>query len=389
MERRVLFLHESFPAGGAERVTVDVANYISIFNYQTFVCSRLQSDFKGTNIQLIELPDKICTISLVNIDFLVETINTMKIDIFVLPVQTFVELCENIKARTTCKLVFALHSIPFWEVTYRLYEKKKNSRGSIGKLLEWYLLTYPKTVWLKKYNRVFADVYSRIYLLADAYTVLCDEYKQELVKVLNIQSNNDKIKVIHNSENVVEEVSIDKKKQVLFVGRFTYEDKRVDRLLKIWNRVYRHVSDWELILVGDGPERDSLEEYIEKKRIDRVRFVGYSDQVASFYQDAAVICLTSTFEGWPLCLTEAQANAVIPIAFDCSSGVHDILSPSGQNGLLIPPRGMRKFAKALVKLLKDDARRKQMHVNVVQKSLLYAPDIVGEKWLQMFNELLS
>lgn len=388
MKRRVLFLHESFPAGGAERVTIDIANYIAAFNYQTFVCSRLQNEFQGTNIKLIELPDKTCTISLVNIDFIVESINRMNIDIFVLPVQAFVGLCENIKTRTDCKLVFALHSIPFWEVVYRLYEKKNNSRASTGKLLEWYLLTYPKTVWLKKYNKAYTDIYSRIYQLVDAYVVLCDDYKRQLVKALNISSNNDKVRVIHNSESVVDDVSVDKKKQVLFVGRLTYEDKRVDRLLKIWNCVYKHVAGWELILVGDGPERDSLEELVKRKCIDRVRFIGFSNQVASFYKDAAVICLTSTFEGWPLCLTEAQANGVIPIAFDCSSGVHEILSPSGQNGLLIPPGNIKKFAKALIKLLKDNVCREQMQVNVLQKSLLYAPNIVGEKWLQMFNELL-
>lgn len=389
MKRRVLFLHETFPAGGAERVTIDIANYIAEFNYQTFVCSRLQNEFKGENIQMMELPDKTSTNSLVNIEFIVESINRMNIDVFVLPVQAIVELCENIKARTDCKLVFALHSIPFWEVMHRLYEKRNNSRASTGKLLEWYLLTYPKTVWLKKYNKVYTNIYSRIYQLVDAYVVLCDDYKRQLVKTLNICSNNDKVRVIHNSESVVDDVSLKKKKQVLFVGRLTYEDKRVDRLLDVWNRVYRHVNDWELILVGDGPERDSLEEHTKKKCIGRVRFVGYSSRVDLYYRDAAVICLTSTFEGWPLCLTEAQANGVIPIAFDCSSGVHEILSPSGQNGLLIPPNDIKKFAKALVRLLKDDACRKEMQINVVQKSLLYAPEIVGERWLQMFNGLLS
>lgn len=389
MERRVLFLHESFPAGGAERVTIDIANYIASFGYRTFVCSRLQNDFCGANIEILELPDKTCTISVENINFLVETIKLISIDVFVLPVQAFVGLCENIRARTDCKIVFALHSIPLWEVVYRLYEKKGNSRGSVGKMLEWYLLTYPKTVWLKKYNKAFVDIYSRIYQLADVYTVLCDDYKQELVKMLSISPDNDKIRVIQNSENAVNKVSVNKKKQVLFVGRLTYEDKRVDRLLEIWNRVYRHVDDWELILVGDGPERDRLEKYIKKKQIERVLFAGYTDQVSLYYQDAAVICLTSTFEGWPLCLTEAQANAVIPVAFDCSAGVCEILSPSGENGLLVPSYNKRKFAQTLISLLKDDIRLREMHGNVVRKSLFYAPDIVGEKWLKMFNELLS
>lgn len=389
MERRILFLHETFPAGGAERVTIDIADYVAAFDYRTFVCSRLQSDFENTNIQLIELPDKSCTISSVNIDFLIDVINRFRIDVFVLPVQAFVELCENVKSRTDCKLVFALHSIPFWEVKYGLYEKKKNSRGTIRKLLKWYLKTYPRTVWLKRYNKEFVDIYSRIFQLADAYTVLCDDYKQLLMKELHINPANDKIKVIHNSERIVEKVSVDKKKQILFVGRFTYEDKRIDRLLKIWNSIYKKANDWELVLVGDGPDRGEIERYIEKRKIERVRFVGYTDQVALFYQEAAVLCLTSTFEGWPLCLTEAQANGVVPIAFDCTAGVHEILAPSGVNGILVPPYNKRKYAKKLLDLLKDTEERQKIQKNVILKAQNYSPDKVGEKWRILFEYLCN
>lgn len=389
MKKRILFLHEAFPAGGAERITLDIARYISEYDYQTFVCSRLQNDFRGDELQLIPLPDTTCTVSSSNIDFLVETIQRLNIDIFVLPVQAFVGLCEKIKGHTDCKLVFALHSIPFWEVTYRLYEKKKEARGSIGKQLEWYLLTYPKTMWLKKYHKTFVKIYGRIYQLADAYVVLCDKYKELFMQELHIRPEEDKITVIHNSERMVENVSAEKKKQVLFVGRLTYEDKRIDKLLRIWNHIYRNVTDWELVLVGDGPERMNLENYVIKKRLKRVRFVGFSNQVHQFYKDAAVICLTSTFEGWPLCLTEAQANGVVPVAFDCSAGVREILFPSGVNGVLVPSYNEKKFAQELLILLRDADRLKEMSLNVVQKSASYNPNVVGGKWLNMFNLLLG
>lgn len=389
MKKRILFLHEAFPAGGAERVTIDIARYISEYDYQTFVCSRLQNDFSGEELQLIPLPDTTCTVSSKNIDFLIETIKRLSIDIFVLPVQAFVGLCEKIKECTDCKLVFALHSIPFWEVTYHLYEKKKESRGAIGKRLEWYLLTYPKTMWLKKYHKVFAKTYSRIYKLADAYVVLCDEYKELFMRELHIRPEEDKIKVIHNSERMVEDVPIKKKKQVLFVGRLTYEDKRVDRLLRIWNYIYKYVADWELILIGDGPEKTNLKNYIMKRHLGQVRLVGFTDRVHLFYKDAAVICLTSTFEGWPLCLTEAQANGVVPIAFDCSAGVREILSPSGVNGVTVPCYNEKKFAQELLTLLKDADRLKEMSINVVRKSASYNPSVVGEKWVNLFNLLLS
>lgn len=389
MGRRVLFLHEVFPAGGAERVTIDVANYIVDFGYQTYVCSRIQNDFKNDNVHLIELSDKSYATSAINIDFLVNIIIDYRIDIFILPVQSCVDLCNSVKKKTNCKLVFALHSIPFWEIKHRLYEKKKNCRGSFRKLLKWHLKTYPKTVWLKKFNKEFVDNYSRIFELADAYTVLCDEYKKMLIRELHILSDKDKIWVIHNSERRVENLCLNKKNQVLFVGRFTYEDKRIDRLLKIWNSIYKQVSDWELILVGDGPERSNIEKYIEKKRIERVKIVGYTNQVSPFYRDASILCLTSTFEGWPLCLTEAQINGVIPIAFDCSAGIHEILAPSEVNGILVSPFSERQYANKLLNLIQDTKKRQRIQQNVLKKAENYTPKLVVEKWRVLFEQLCN
>lgn len=387
MKKKVLFLHDTFPAGGAERVTIDIANYITTFGYEVYVGARVLNVFENKNIQVIELPDKETINSHINIDFLTRTVKELHIDIFVLVVLQLVELFEEIRRRTGCKLVFSLHSIPLWEVTHHLYEKKRKSRASIGKMLEWHLLTYPKTRWLRKYDKPIINTYDRIYQLADAYTVLCDEYKREYLQ--RWAPSQDKINVIYNTERVVETVNLDKKKQVLFAGRLTYADKRVDKLLKIWKRVYKKAEEWELIIIGDGPERVHLERYVNRKKIKRVKFVGYTNNVQSYYDDASILCLTSVYEGWPLCLSEAQANGVIPVAFDCTAGVREILSPSGVNGFLIPPFKLGKYAKTLLALMKDTEKQNAMRPGLIAQAARHTPEIIGEKWLNLFDSLLK
>ena len=100
-----------------------------------------------------------------------------------------------------------------------------------------------------------------------------------------------------------------------------------------------------------------------------------------------MLCLTSTFEGWGLCLTEAQAHGVIPFAFGCSAGVKEILSPSGVNGYIIPPFSIRKYARSLVALLNNPSRIKEMQMNVIQKSKKYSTEAVGLSWLCLFDSL--
>lgn len=385
--RRVLFYHENFPAGGAERVTIDIANYVSAHGYEVFVLARNVKEGDYSQVKVLRLPNNMDVSESRGTQYVVDTINSLNIDLFILPVSPFVSLLEMVKQQTCCKLVFALHSVPFWEVLYFFYIKKARARGSFLKTLEWWMLTYPKTMWLKKYDAPIRAKHVRIYELVDAYTVLCDDYRKSLLEKIGISNSEDKVYVIPNSEKAVSQVNFNKKKQLLFVGRMTYDDKRVDRLIHIWHKIYKKIPDWELILVGDGDERGRLENLVAKLHLERVTFAGYHSDARPFYNDSSILCLTSNYEGWPLVLTEAQAHGVIPVAFDCTAGVHEILSPSGVNGLLIPPYSKSQFAKELLKLMKNEEKCQEMRKNVVVKVQDYSPYKIGEKWRVLFDQL--
>lgn len=385
--RKVLFYHENFPAGGAERVTIDIASYISNRGYKVYVLASNINEGDYSQLTVLKLPDKASVTEAFGIQCVVDTIHSLDIDIFVLPVCSFIPLLEAVKQQTYCKLVFALHSVPFWEVLYSFYIKKAKARGDFFKTLEWWMLTYPKTMWLKKYDSPIRVRHIKIYELVDAYTVLCESYKKDLLEKIGMTKSGDKICVIPNSEKEVLQVNLDKKKQLLFVGRMSYDDKRVDRLIYIWHRIYRKVPDWELVLVGDGDERGRLEALVAKLHLERVVFAGYHTDVRRFYDDSLVLCLTSNYEGWPLALTEGQAHGVIPIAFDCTAGVHEILAPTGVNGILIPPFSLKRYAKELVTLLQNPLKCQEIQKNVIMKAHSYSPDKIGEKWYALFERL--
>lgn len=383
-KKRILFYHIDFPCGGAERVTRDIAQWVRNFDYEVYIAA-CHKKGETENVSLIELPHEDYH-SKENADAIVDLIRTLSIDIFVLPGIQCRQFAYIRSACTSCKFVYILHNVPFWEVIGNSEHKKHAAKGSFWKTLEWHLLTNPKATWLKVYEKRLMKEYKKTYDLVDAYVVLCEGYKSELEKKLRLSDLN-KITVIHNAEYEVENISMDKKKQLLFVGRMTYEHKRVDRLLDIWKMIYKKVPGWELILVGSGSEERALRQRAEKMKLERVTFTGWSLNPSVFYKHASVSCLTSTFEGWPLCLTEAQANGVVPIAFDCCAGIREILSPSGENGILIPPFRKRKYADELCKLLLDPEKLACMRENVIRKSQEYSVEEVGGKWLQLFDRL--
>lgn len=383
MKRRVLFFHEEFPSGGGERVTRDIARYISRSDYEVYVavCRRKIGD--APEVTLLELPDRSIR-SIKNADAIIGIIRSLSIDIFVLPGFLW-EWLGYVKGHVQCKFVYILHNIPLWEVTAKL-ERRKRVQGSFLKMLEWCFIAYPQFRWFKTYEKRFIRRYEDTYNLVDAFVVLCNAYQEEMIQLLCISGKN-KIHVIHNAENFVDRHNDHKKKQVVFVGNLIYENKRVDRLLDIWNLVYKKVPDWELIIVGGGEELENLKKKTQHLKLQNIRFAGGTNDVQSYYYNASVSCLTSTFEGWPLCLTEAQVNGVVPVAFNSCAGIQEILSPNGQNGVLIPAFDKEKFAEELYRLLSSPEQLERMRQNVIHKSEDYSLEKIGKKWLDLLNSL--
>ncbi len=386
---KVVFYHERFPAGGAERITVNIADYIHDKGYEVYVITAKADSYDFENLNVIETPEQRSVDSEEAdkaINFIIQFINDNKIDIFI-SILLDTHVFKAIKEKTQCKVIRALHSIPLWESINRYYLRKEASKQfSMLKKIKRHTQIYIDYHWLKKYDRKFIKKYREMYQNIDALTVLCGKYKEQLETYFKDGS---RIHVIPNPEYPREHVNFNKKKQIIFSGRLSYADKRIDKLLTIWNQIYRTIPDWELIIIGDGPERDNLKALAQKLKLERITFAGYTESIDDYYRDAAILCLTSTFEGWGLCLTEAQANGVIPVAFNCCAGIEYILSPNKQNGILISNGNIKEFASELVSLVNNPQLMKQMQQNVLNKINDYSPQAICEKWIALFDKLIK
>ena len=174
----------------------------------------------------------------------------------------------------------------------------------------------------------------------------------------------------------------------MYSGRLYNATKAIDALLRVWKRVQGELTDWKLVLVGDGPDRGSLQKQVASDKLERVEFAGWTADVASFYRKASIVCLTSRTESWGLALTEAQTNGAIPVAYGCSEGVKAILSPSGVNGFIVSPGNENEYARTLLTVANMSEQEKMIiRRNVVKKALEYSPETVGEQWAQLFTGL--
>ena len=93
-------------------------------------------------------------------------------------------------------------------------------------------------------------------------------------------------------------------------------------------------------------------------------------------------------EGQGTVLMEAQQAGVVPIAFDCSAGVRGVLSPNGENGILVPPFDMQAYTNALSQLMKDTSMRTHIQKNIVVKAEEYSAQTIAKQWDELFKSVL-
>ena len=94
--------------------------------------------------------------------------------------------------------------------------------------------------------------------------------------------------------------------------------------------------------------------------------------------------MTSIFEGFPMCLTEAMQFGCVPIAFDSFSAVYDIIK-SGETGELVKSFNKKKYVEKLIHLIEDETYRKKLSKNAFQYIKRYDIENILPKWINLFK----
>lgn len=218
------------------------------------------------------------------------------------------------------------------------------------------------------------------------------EKKVDAVVALTEQDSKDypsahKVVVIPNFTSIsVEKPSDCTSKRCLAVGRLI-DVKNFSRLLDIWQKVSGRNPDWHLDIVGEGPEREILQQKIERLGLgESVSLHKATHDVASYYTGSSLYLMTSRFEGLPMVLLEAQSCGLPIITLDCDYGPRHIVD-DGVNGCLIPYDDDDAMVSVISQLMQDKEQRQRMGAMALQASRNYQPQAIMKRWLALFEEI--
>ena len=148
--------------------------------------------------------------------------------------------------------------------------------------------------------------------------------------------------------------------EIVSVGRLV-SAKAQHVLLAAFQRLVAEGRSVRLRLIGDGPDRKSLEAVVSRERLqDSVIFEGAvaADRVPSLLENADIFALPSFAEGIPVALMEAMAME-IPCVSTVIAGIPELIR-SGIDGILVAPADEEQLAGALTRLVDDPGLREQL-----------------------------
>jgi starch synthase (maltosyl-transferring) len=141
------------------------------------------------------------------------------------------------------------------------------------------------------------------------------------------------------------------------VGRLD-EQKGASWLLESMRDVIKKHPTCELLLVGDGPDRESLRRTAQQLGISKAHFVGFRSDIPQILAASDLFVLPSRWEGMPNVVLEAMASGRAVVATDVE-GVREALGPSAQEQVVAvnDPNG---FSDRIAKFLADPALRQRL-----------------------------
>ncbi len=177
---------------------------------------------------------------------------------------------------------------------------------------------------------------------------------------------------------------------VLFAGRLIYE-KRVDLLLNALALAKEEVPAISCMVVGDGPERTTLEAQAHRLGIEgSVTFMGFVEQdgLIAHMKSSKVFVLPSEREGFGLVIVEANACKLPVISIRHEMSATRELVNDGVNGFLASTASPDEVAKIIVRVVQDDVLRARLAENGQEMSKRFAWSDVSRSVIDTYKRIL-
>lgn len=249
-------------------------------------------------------------------------------------------------------------------------------------ILKKYLGIWFPGIFRKLYMRNAVELNRFMISQSDKFVMLSERFRRRMVdntpgideKKLEFINNPLTFDVVDNQLDITQ-----KENSVLLVCRMINPQKNITGFIDVWNLFQKKHAGWKAYIVGNGEHLEFVKNYAKKKKTKNLEFVGARNDVEDYYKKSKILCLTSTFEGWGMVLTEAMALGCVPVAYDSYEAVYDIID-NGKNGCIVQAFNKDLMANALCRLADNPNLWNEMAKDAMEKVKSFAIGKIVDQW---------
>lgn len=177
---------------------------------------------------------------------------------------------------------------------------------------------------------------------------------------------------------------------LLAIGRFDPLQKRFEHLIKAFARIASQYPNWQLRLIGDGPDEPRLRAMVAELGItEQVLFEPAMPDVMQAYTSAHLFVIPSLWEGFPNVLAEAMSHGLPAVGYAEADGVRHLIQ-DGENGWLAPGvDDVGSLSEVLSVAMADHAERQRRGEQARVAMGAFAPDLQYDRWAALIRQCMS
>lgn len=388
----ILFLTRTFGIGGVSIVTVNLANEFVKHGHRVSIVTC--ADAQGPSI-IDRLNSQVHSYRLNGLKLSRENVNILK-DVFQ---QESTQIVINQWGLHPVLLRIAVKAGRNMQLKYiSVYHNAPNMNGKLQAVDNRLAVTRNPLIKcalnaLRFFIRkVTAYHMLSIYRCSDRYIVLAPGYIKTFMEYTGLKEKS-KLIALGNPITVDSQdyvyCSATKEQEILFVGRLDFYQKKVERIIAVWQLLEERFCNWRLTLVGGGPALEGIKHIVAEKGLRRVSFEGFQNPVA-YYRRASILILTSEFEGFPLVLPEAMSFGVVPMVYGSFAAAYDIVDDK-KNGAVLPydESGFKPepMANRLSEWMDNPKELENLALAALEKSRQYSLDHIYNEWMEEIEKL--
>jgi N-acetyl-alpha-D-glucosaminyl L-malate synthase BshA len=229
---------------------------------------------------------------------------------------------------------------------------------------------------------------------SDGVTAVSQSLKDQTNEYFDI--NND-IKVIYNfvdfnrfkksdKDHFKKAIAPEGEKILMHTSNFR-KVKRVDDVMHVFQKVHKQIPS-KLLLIGDGPERQGLEELCRKMGLcEDVRFLGKQDAIEELLAVGDLFLMPSESESFGLAALEAMA-CEMPVISSNAGGLPEV-NEHGKTGFLSPVGAVDDMAHHAITLLENTSMLATFRANALNKAKSFSLDNILPQYEAYYEHILD